>query len=1070
MFAMERTLKIYRASAGSGKTFTLALEYMKLVVDDPYAYRRILAVTFTNKATGEMKERILGKLYGVAYKSDSAKDYFELLKKELPHMSAEEIITNAKTALELLLHDYGHFRIQTIDAFFQTVLRSLAKELDLKGDMEISLEGSELLNEAVDTYIRKLEPDSVNLHQVVNYIEERLDEGKDWQVSKELKKFAGNILCEEYQQRGEELRAQIDENNGELLKSFYNKVTAQRKAIKEKALELGNRFFAQIDACGYKAESFYGAASRGVWPLFTKFRNGDFPALSKANLALITTPEKILKVPGDPTPFVQLLQEAAPLQREKNNCDLSLSHYHQLGMLNNIATTLKEENLRENRFMLAETTHLLSSMIGKNTTFIFEKIGTEIDHIFIDEFQDTSKLQWTCFYVLLQEILARGNFNLIVGDVKQSIYRWRNSDWNIMNNIGSYFRKDLISSAGQEVKANGKTYKSTNFRSDSNIISFNNALYSRATESIAATYIDKLGEKRLGELLTAYEDVEQAIPSHKKNDCGYAEMRIIPKSDSDESFKELAIGELMTTLRRLLKDEGIPPGQIAILLRYKNVMPDIVKAFNEQDFADVRIVSDEAYMLSSSLTLQLLVAAMRYIAIPDDKINIVNLSRLYSKVILKRDDAFEDYVSQSELLEFLPQEFRSELLHLKGLPVYELIEQLLGLLNVSQSASEEAFVYTFLDHAAQFINSKGADLKSFLDAWDEKIYKECIPAESINSIRMMTIHSSKGLEFHTVIMPFCNWQLTGDTRNSLWCEPKEAPFDDLSLLSVPFNKNMAESIYSDDYHKEFLYQIVDNLNILYVGTTRAKSNLFMFSDGSGGRGETVSKLLNNVVQNLTTLDNSQFCGNVFTFGKIVGYEPKSESRKENDNPFEKQPALLHQPFVQYKNRITFKQSRELTRFLSNDNEEKKQQRYIAEGELLHLVMSRIEKTCDIERALEQLTIEGLIATVKQYDSIKKLIERRLSNPQVSDWFNGSYKLYNECTILTADDEKMNRRPDRVMIRGNNAVVVDYKFAKENTKHEEQVQLYMRLLKRMGYANVKGYLWYVYTDNIKEVKL
>ena len=1067
---MERTLKIYRASAGSGKTFTLALEYMKLVVNDPYAYRRILAVTFTNKATGEMKERILGKLYGVAYKSDSAKDYFELLKKELPHLSAEEIIANAKTALELLLHDYGHFRIQTIDAFFQTVLRSLAKELDLKGDMEISLEGSELLNEAVDTYIRKLEPDSVNLHQVVNYIEERLDEGKDWQVSKELKKFAGNILCEEYQQRGEDLRAQIDENNGELLKSFYNKVTAQRKAIKEKALELGNRFFAHVDACGYKADSFYGAASRGVWPLFTKFRNGDFPSLSKANLALIKTPEKILKVPGDPTPFVQLLQEAAPLQREKNNCDLSLSHYHQLGMLNNIATTLKEENLRENRFMLAETTHLLSSMIGKNTTFIFEKIGTEIDHIFIDEFQDTSKLQWTCFYVLLQEILARGNFNLIVGDVKQSIYRWRNSDWNIMNNIGSYFRKDLISSAGQEVKANGKTYKSTNFRSDSNIISFNNALYSRATESIATTYIEILGEKRLGELLTAYEDVEQAIPSNKESDCGYAEMRIIPQSDSGESFKELAIRELMDTLRRLLYDEGIPPGQIAILLRYKNVMPDIVKAFNEQGFADVCIVSDEAYMLSSSPTLQLLVAAMRYIATPDDNINIVNLARLYSKVILKRDYAFEDYVSQSELLEFLPQEFRSELLHLKGLPVYELIEQLLGLLNVSQSASEEAFVYTFLDHAAQFINSKGADLRSFLDAWDEKIHNECIPAESINSIRMMTIHSSKGLEFHTVIMPFCNWQLTGDTRNSLWCEPKEAPFDDLSLLSVPFNKNMAESIYSDDYHKEFLYQIVDNLNILYVGTTRAKSNLFMFSDGSGGRGETVSKLLNKVVENLKTLDNSQYIDNVFTFGKIVGNEPKSESKKVNDNPFEKKPELLHQPFVQYKNRITFKQSRELTRFLSNDTEEKKQQRYIAEGELLHLVMSRIEKNCDIERALEQLTIEGLIATVKQYEGIKRLIERRLSNPEVADWFNGSYKLYNECTILTADDEKMNRRPDRVMIRGNEAVVVDYKFAKENDKHEEQVQLYMELLERMGYANVKGYLWYVYTDNIKEVKL
>ena len=797
---MDRTLKIYRASAGSGKTFTLALEYMKLVINDPYAYRRILAVTFTNKATGEMKERILGKLYGVAYGSESAKEYFRLLKKELPHMTEREIVVNAKLALELLLHDYGHFRIQTIDAFFQTVLRSMAKELDLKGDMEISLEGKELLNEAVDTYIRKLEPESVNLTQVVNYIEEKLEDGKDWQINNELKEFASNILREEYQQRGEKLRSQIDENNGELLKVFYNKVTAQRRAIKEKGLELGERFFAAAEARGYDANCFVGNASRGVWPLFTKFRNGDIPELSNANIALIES-KKILKNADDPTLFVQLLKEAAPLYRELNNCELSLSHYHQLGMLNNIAATLKEENTRENRFMLAETTHLLSSMIGKNTTFIFEKIGTEIDHIFIDEFQDTSKLQWACFNVLLQEVLARGNFNLIVGDVKQSIYRWRNSDWNIMNNIGSFFRKDIISSGGQDVKVDGKVYKSTNFRSDSNIITFNNALYSRATESIATTYSAMLGDKRLKELLTAYEDVEQAIPEKRTPNCGYAEIRVIPQKSKEEGFKENAIRELMSVLHRLLEEENIPPGKIAILLRYKNVMPDIVKAFNAE-FPDVRIVSDEAYMLSSSPTLQLVVAAMRYIATPEDRINIVNLTRLYNKVIGNRDDAFEDYVSHKELLEFLPLEFREELMHLKGLPVYELIERLLGLLNVSQNESEEAYIYTFLDNATQFLSSKSADLQGFIDAWDENIGNECVPAESINSIRMMTIHSSKGLEFHTVIMPFCNWLLTGDTRTSLWCEPKEAPFDELSLLSVPLNKKMVNSIYSDDYHKE----------------------------------------------------------------------------------------------------------------------------------------------------------------------------------------------------------------------------------------------------------------------------
>ena len=562
------------------------------------------------------------------------------------------------------------------------------------------------------------------------------------------------------------------------------------------------------------------------------------------------------------------------------------------------SAALKEENAMENRFMLSDTTHLLSSIIGKNTTFIFEKIGTEIDHIFIDEFQDTSRLQWECFNVLLQEVLARGNFNLIVGDVKQSIYRWRNSDWNIMNNIGSYFRKDQISPAGEDVVIGGNVYKSTNYRSDSNIVSFNNALYRSAVTTVVSNYKEKLGPQRIGELLNAYSDVEQATPPNAEPNRGYAEIRFLDK-DENEKFEDCAIRELISTLHRLLEEEEIPPGKIAILLRYKNMMPAIVKAFNAE-FPDIRIVSDEAYMLSSSLTLQLLVAALRYIATPDDRINIVNLARLYGKVIEKRETIIEDYVSQEKLDGLLPLEFRERLMHLKGLPVYELIEQLLGMLNVAGNESEEAFIYTFLDIATQYISTKSADLPGFIKAWDDSIYKECIPAESVNSVRMMTIHSSKGLEFHTVIMPMCNWLLTGDTRTSLWCEPTAAPYNGLSLLSVPLKKDMIDSIYNDDYHREFLYQIVDNLNIVYVGTTRAKSNLIMFSDATGGRGETVAKMLNKSVNGLNVLQGGKLENNVFTFGKIVGYEEKARKEIKDDNPFEKKPKLLRQPFVQHK--------------------------------------------------------------------------------------------------------------------------------------------------------------------------
>lgn len=1062
---MERKLKIYRASAGSGKTFTLALEYMKLLIEDPHSYRNILAVTFTNKATGEMKERILSKLYGVANGSGSAKDYLDKLCKELPHLTEDTIVRNAHEALNLILHDYGHFRIQTIDAFFQTVLRSLAKELGLNGDMEISLEGEDLLDNAVDTYIRSLEPDTQNIAQVIDFIEHKLSNGSDWHVNKDLKDFAKNILREEYQQRGEELRRETQSYNGAVLAEFHKNVTSYRRKLTETAKSIGEQFFTLTQ--GYSAEDFHGK-NRGLWGIFTKLANGDVPALSATISGLAENPGKISKVFDNVEEIAQLIRQAEPLHREKNNCDLSLKHFHQLSMLNNIAATLKEENERENRFLLAETTHLLSSMIGMNTTFIFEKIGTEIDHIFIDEFQDTSKLQWTCFKVLLDEVLARGNFNLIVGDVKQSIYRWRNSDWNIMNNISSYFRNGLIAFADQSIKSNGKEFSSVNFRSDSNIISFNNALYRTATDFISNNYCETLGERRLRELVEAYKDVEQALPAWKEQCKGYAEIRIVPKANKKENFKSYAISQLMSTLHKLLDEERIEPGNITILLRYKNAMPDIVEAFNKE-FPDTKIVSDEAYRLSSSLTLQLVISSMRYIAAPDDRINIANLAGLYNKFKNNESKLYDESFSYEGIVEMLPAEFREELAHLQGLPVYELIEQLLRILGMSEEKNEEAYIYTFLDYATLFLNSKTSDLNGFIESWDETICDKSIPAEQLNSVRLMTIHKSKGLEFHTVIVPMCDWLLTGDVRNSLWCEPAEAPFNTLSLLSVPMKKEMLNSIYSDDYNKEMLYQLVDNLNILYVATTRAKSNLFIFSDGSDGIGDTVSKMLNKITKDLTALDGSEFTDGVFTYGKIAGNATRKENTV-NDNPFEANPISVRQPFVHHENRITFRQSRELARFLATDKEEKVQFRNIAEGELLHLVMSGINEAGDLKKVLDKLTIEGLIATEKQYSNIYGLVVRALSNPKAKEWFCGKYRLYNECSILIGDNDESARRPDRVMISGKEAVVVDYKFARENPDHKQQVQRYMELLSRMGYENVRGYLWYVYKNDIKDVEL
>ena len=1066
---MSENLNIYKASAGSGKTFTLALEYIKLLIADPKSYRRILAVTFTNKATGEMKERILGKLYGVANGLHSAADYTAKIKQQLPQYSDKEIREKAGEALDNILHDYGHFRIQTIDAFFQSVLRSLAKELDLNGDMEISLDGEELLDNAVDAYIKKLEPETEQISQVVRYIEDKMKTGDKWKVDKEIKEFAKNILREEYQQRGETLRREMERDNGMLLKKFYNEVSAEKRRIEEKSKFLGDEFFRL--ASGYVATDFKGNEG-GIWGTFKKMSSGIIVEWASTKAALATTPQKI----SDKCPYVNeiaaLIKDAIPLYTEHLNCKLSLEHYHQLAMLNNIAATLKEENTRENRFMLAETTHLLSTMIDKSATFIFEKIGTEIDHIFIDEFQDTSQLQWTCFKVLLEEVLSRSKFNLIVGDVKQSIYRWRNSDWNIMNNIGRYFRRDQTTFASQDVTIDGFTYKSTNYRSDRRIIAFNNALFRSSVKSIAKTYEEFVGTQGIKDIEAAYNDVEQAIPLPQPGKAekpwrGYVEVRLLKKVEKEDKFNELAIKELMSTLHYLFEEKQIAPGDVAILLRSKlNRIEPIVDAFNKE-FPHLKIVSDEAYRLSSSQYVRLVIAALRYIATPEDKVNIANLVKLYDRVTGNTTADSGD----GEFATLIPAKLREELERLKGLPVYELIEQLFALLDVGNSNDEEAYVYAFLDCASQYINSRHADLNRFLAAWDESLKDKCVPAESINSVRVMTIHKSKGLEFHTVILPFCDWKLTGDGRNILWCAPKQAPFNSISLLPINSKKEMAQTIYRNDYYKEYLYQIVDNLNILYVATTRAKSNLIMFSDNTAKKGNNISEQINKVIPDLV-LDGCTFDTgtNIMRYGDIVPSKQCAvTSEEKNDNPFEEKPRVVGLPFSYYDSRIEFRQSRELTRFLATDDDEQQQQAYIAEGELMHHVLSDIEEKDDLEKALKRaLVIKGLIATERQYDKIRNLLERALSNPKAKNWFNGTYKLFNERSILVADSEENSRRPDRVMIKGDTAVVVDYKFARPREEHKTQVQLYMKLLRQIGYKNVSGYLWYVYKNDIKEI--
>ena len=1114
---MEEHLTVYRASAGSGKTFTLAVEYISLLVKDPENYQHILAVTFTNKATQEMKMRILSQLYGIANSLQSSQQYFNKVK-EKTNMPDAVIRNNARAALTLLIHRYNNFRILTIDAFFQQVLRNLAHELGQTANLRVDLNNEEITEKAVDQMIESLEKGQPVLQWISTYINNSIEDDNGWNIIGKIKTFGTNIFKDFYKAHEANLKEQL--SNADDFKVYETTLRKRRNDIRK--------------TFNSKARSILNEIKNANLDIPSNYRSGLYKYLTDSAIAPLTNkPLKagVLKANESPQNWTSSKCAKADKQQiqtlaaevlsaqlseliaynddnwnEFQSIQLTLSHLSELRLLHAIADAVDNLTKDTNRFMLSNTQALLKELIAdSDTPFIFERIGARLKHVMIDEFQDTSTIQWQNFQVLLANCMAQElSQNLIVGDIKQSVYRWRQGDWGILNNIEKSF-------AHQKIRLETLDY---NYRSEKRIIDFNNAFWEQCVANTAKEVAQDDAEKAKI-VQKAYEDVAQK--THKTTENGFVKISLYPS----KSMKEAVLEELIETIKELFNNGygGKNQSKIAILVRSKSNIQDIVNALLQSFGNEINIVSDEAFRLDASLSVNIIVSAMHLLTHPDDVLTRGKLVKLYNQEVLKKPLTDTDLLvsinesnnidtknidkkerrklateqQMAKLNSQLPPEYVANRELLLGLPIVDLVDKLFMLFGLDQLEGQSSYICTLYDTLNDFLKDHTADIDDFINEWENSLSSKTIQSDEIEGIRIMTIHKSKGLEFDNVIIPFCNWEM--EKKGTLWCETKNkpAPYNKLPLLPIDFSRDkLIGTVFEDDYKEEHFQNIVDNLNLLYVAFTRASKNLFVFGLRQG------KTTLDNIAKGTPPGNRSyaielalrqvseQLQGSSLSFPDDIGSEIHFEYGTLAPETHEKEHAVADNPFLikpdkhivsiaTYPQAATFKQSNKSIEFVKGEDVDPSDRtRYIKIGNVLHQLFSTIYTTADIPTRLNELEQQGIIYNDEITSAqLRTRIEDAITNPQVQEWFSKRWQLYNECTILEYNkdtNEMEEHRPDRVMTDGKEFVVVDFKFGKEREEYKKQVQQYMEILIRMGHKKVSGYLWYVVKNNVVEVKI
>lgn len=1090
-------LNIYRASAGSGKTYRLTKDYIQLLFDpkSDRMHRRILAVTFTNKATDEMKTRILKELHALSKgeKSDYRND---LISKDFP--TEDAVNARARKILINLLHDYSSFSISTIDKFFQQVIRSFAREIGVHGGYNLELDNTSTLDQSVDNLFLDLSKDENKqlLQWLTAFAEERIEQSEGWNMRKNILDLGNEIFKESYQHKAEDTNKKLHER--EFLTNYRKSLREIKTSFETKVKQTATDGLSIIARNGLTPESFKGGSRSAMKTLEKLTRNVDkvsatflSMAADVTNCYTKTTPKETIAaiesaynngLQDKLAKLVELLQVEIV---DYNSAVMVLKYINTLGILSDLAVQIKKLTDEQNTMLISDSNMLLNKIIdNSDTPFVYEKTGIHVDNFMIDEFQDTSILQWKNFYPLISNSLSAGKFNLVVGDVKQSIYRWRNSDWKLLDEkLLTDFRPEQLHEENLD----------TNWRSDKNIIDFNNSFFYRAANLLQS----KLNEN-LETILPVYPEliglttkIEHAYAnSYQKTSpkaaSGHVRFSFIEKDENDNGWKS----ESLTRLPGILEDlqlRGYRPNDIAILVRTNDEEAEVIhKLLSFKTGSEAKpefcydIMGNEGLLIGAAASVRFILGLLQLFVNPDDSIQktIVNYEYARGKQHKTENEALsicfaETNAAESEILSPLFSENENkELSRLQNSSLFDMVEKIISLFNVGSWHNEAVFVQAFQDVVFRYSANKTADLNSFLNWWEKHGGKQCISTpDSQNAMRIMTVHKSKGLDFKVVVIPFCDWKLDSSMRNILWCEPTKAPFNELPLLPIEYTSKLGQSIFAKDYFDEQMHQYIDSLNVAYVAFTRAKHELICMAPAMQKEADSLDKI-NSLSALLTTCFdvetpdlNAELIPLTASFDKENKVFALGESIKAIYKEIENIAAnenINHYPSTNTSDRLRIRHQ-SLDYLLENQDLTDSRLNY---GLIMHDILKGITRKSDQAKAIASMIREGRISEQESKTVVSEM-EKFWNLPETENWFAGDVKVLNETTILTPSGEQY--RPDRVIIHENTATIVDYKFGDNENKHYlKQVQQYMNLIGEMGYRT-EGFVCYVSLGKVVKVE-